>query len=123
VSLRRKTSAPSSRRKKAPSTSSSGATPSKGPVIESPDFFIDEYVSQYHLHFKLYFGVSFAAMLRRARELGCISAAQFEDYIKRDPDSREPEELTHGFIRKNPSRSHRNPVRLLLHEMPSQVQG
>jgi len=50
------------------------------------------------LYLKRYFGVSFAAMLRRARELGCISAAQFEDYIKRDPDSSEPEELTHGFI-------------------------
>jgi hypothetical protein len=35
--------------------------------------------------------VSFAAMLRNVRELGFVSAAQFEDYIKRDPDSREKE--------------------------------
>ena len=43
------------------------------------------------LYLKRYFGVSFAAMLRRVRELGSVSAAQFEDYIKRDPDSRERE--------------------------------
>ena len=30
-------------------------------------------------------------MLRKARELGYISAAQFEEFIKRDPDSRERE--------------------------------
>lgn len=30
-------------------------------------------------------------MLRKARELGYVSAAQFEDSIKRDPDSRERE--------------------------------
>jgi Zn-dependent peptidase ImmA (M78 family) len=41
------------------------------------------------LYLKRYFGVSFAAMLRNVRELGLVSAAQFEDYIKRDPDSRE----------------------------------
>jgi hypothetical protein len=43
------------------------------------------------LYLKRYFGVSFAAMLRRVRELGYVSAAQFEDYIKCDPDSRERE--------------------------------
>jgi hypothetical protein len=43
------------------------------------------------LYLKRYFGVSFAAMLRKARELGYVSAAQFEDFIKRDPDSRERE--------------------------------
>jgi Zn-dependent peptidase ImmA (M78 family) len=43
------------------------------------------------LYLKRYFGVSFAAMLRKVRELGYVSAAQFEDYIKRDPDSRERE--------------------------------
>jgi len=43
------------------------------------------------LYVKRYFGVSFAAMLRKLRELGFVSAAQFEDYIKRDPDSRERE--------------------------------
>ena len=41
------------------------------------------------LYLKRYFGVSFAAMLRKVRELGFVSAAQFEDYIKRDPDIRE----------------------------------
>jgi Zn-dependent peptidase ImmA (M78 family) len=101
----------------------------EGPVIENPDFFIDEYVSLYHprekfaqtfaasflmpaskvraiiekefggrrlnfdhvLYLKRYFGVSFAAMLHRVREMGFVTAAQFEDYIKRDPDSRERE--------------------------------
>jgi len=43
------------------------------------------------LYLKRYFGVSFAAMLRKVRELGFMSAAQFEDFIKRDPDSRERE--------------------------------
>jgi len=43
------------------------------------------------LYLKRYFGVSFAAMLRKARELEYVSTAQFEDYIKRDPDSRERE--------------------------------
>ena len=43
------------------------------------------------LYLKRYFGVSFAAMLRKVRELGFVSAAQFEDYFKRDPDSRERE--------------------------------
>ena len=43
------------------------------------------------LYLKRYFGVSFAAMLRKIRELGHVSAAQFEDYIRRDPDSRERE--------------------------------
>jgi Zn-dependent peptidase ImmA (M78 family) len=43
------------------------------------------------LYLKRYFGVSFAAMLRNVRELGFVSAVQFEDYIKRDPDSRERE--------------------------------
>src|SRR4030065_1273686 len=43
------------------------------------------------LYLKRYFGVSFAAMLRKVRELGFVTAAQFEDYIKRDPDSRERE--------------------------------
>jgi Zn-dependent peptidase ImmA (M78 family) len=43
------------------------------------------------LYLKRYFGVSFAAMLRKAREMGFVSAAQFEDYIKRDSDSRERE--------------------------------
>ena len=43
------------------------------------------------LYLKRYFGVSFAAMLRKVRELGFVSAAQFEDYIKRDPDTRERE--------------------------------
>src|SRR5512136_916436 len=41
------------------------------------------------LYLKRYFGVSFAAMLRKAREMGFVSAAQFEEFIKRDPDSRE----------------------------------
>jgi Zn-dependent peptidase ImmA (M78 family) len=41
------------------------------------------------LYLKRYFGVSFAAMLRNVREMGFVSAAQFEDYIKRDPDIRE----------------------------------
>jgi len=43
------------------------------------------------LYLKRYFGASFTAMLRKVRELGCVSVAQFEDYIKRDPDSRERE--------------------------------
>jgi Zn-dependent peptidase ImmA (M78 family) len=43
------------------------------------------------LYLKRYFGVSLAAMLRKAREMGFVSAAQFEDFIKRDPDSRERE--------------------------------
>ena len=43
------------------------------------------------LYLKRYFGVSFAAMLRKVREMGFVSAAQFEDFIKRDPDSRERE--------------------------------
>jgi Zn-dependent peptidase ImmA (M78 family)/transcriptional regulator with XRE-family HTH domain len=43
------------------------------------------------LYLKRYFGVSFAAVLHKVRELGYVSAAQFEDYIKRDPDSRERE--------------------------------
>jgi len=43
------------------------------------------------LYLRRYFGVSFAAMLRKVRELGNVSAAQFEDYIKRVPDSRERE--------------------------------
>jgi Zn-dependent peptidase ImmA (M78 family) len=43
------------------------------------------------LYLKRYFGVSFAAMLRKAREMGFLSAAQFEDYIKRDPETREKE--------------------------------
>jgi Zn-dependent peptidase ImmA (M78 family) len=43
------------------------------------------------LYLKRYFGVSFAAMLRKVREMGSVSAAQFEDYIKQDPDSRERE--------------------------------
>ena len=30
-------------------------------------------------------------MLRKVREMGFVSTAQFEDYIKRDPDSRERE--------------------------------
>jgi Zn-dependent peptidase ImmA (M78 family) len=101
----------------------------EGPVIENPDFFIDEYVSLYHprekfaqtfaacflmpaskvraivekefggrrltfdhvLYLKRYFGVSFAAMLRKVREIGFVTAAQFEEYVKRDPDSRERE--------------------------------
>ena len=43
------------------------------------------------LYLKRYFGVSFTAMLRRVREMGFVSGAQFEEYIKRDPDSRERE--------------------------------
>jgi Zn-dependent peptidase ImmA (M78 family) len=43
------------------------------------------------LYLKRYFGVSFAAMLRKVRELGFVSVAQFEEYIKRDADSRERE--------------------------------
>jgi Zn-dependent peptidase ImmA (M78 family) len=43
------------------------------------------------LYLKRYFGVSFAAMLRKVKELGFVPAALFEDYIKRDPDSRERE--------------------------------
>jgi len=43
------------------------------------------------LYLKRYFGVSFAAMLRKVREMGYVGAAQCEDYIKRDPDSRERE--------------------------------
>jgi Zn-dependent peptidase ImmA (M78 family) len=43
------------------------------------------------LYLKRYFGVSFAAMLRKVRELGFVSAAQFEEFIKRDPESRERE--------------------------------
>jgi len=43
------------------------------------------------LYLKRYFGVSFAAMLRKVREMGFVSAAQYEDCIKRDPDSRERE--------------------------------
>jgi Zn-dependent peptidase ImmA (M78 family) len=46
---------------------------------------------EYVLYLKRYFGVSFAAMLWKVREMGFVSAAQFEDYIKRDPDSRERE--------------------------------
>jgi Zn-dependent peptidase ImmA (M78 family)/transcriptional regulator with XRE-family HTH domain len=43
------------------------------------------------LYLKRYFGVSFAAMLRKVREMGFVTTAQFEDYIKRDPDTRERE--------------------------------
>jgi len=43
------------------------------------------------LYLKRYFGVSFAAMLRKVKELGYVSAAQFEDHFKRNPDSRERE--------------------------------
>ncbi len=43
------------------------------------------------LYLKRYFGVSFAAMLRKVREMGFVSAGQFEEYFKRDPDSRERE--------------------------------
>jgi Zn-dependent peptidase ImmA (M78 family) len=57
------------------------------------------------LYMKRYFGVSFAAMLRKVRELGFVSAAQFEDYIKRDPDSREREVFgARGRRRANASR-------------------
>ena len=43
------------------------------------------------LYLKRYFGVSFPAMLRKVREFGFLSAAQFEEFIKLDPDSRERE--------------------------------
>jgi len=50
------------------------------------------------LYLKRYFGVSFAAMLRKVRELGYVSAGQFEDYIKRDPDSREKEVFGRSIV-------------------------
>jgi Zn-dependent peptidase ImmA (M78 family) len=43
------------------------------------------------LYLKRYFGVSFAAMLRKVRGLGYISAAQHEDWLKLHPETREKE--------------------------------
>jgi len=43
------------------------------------------------LYVKRYFGVSFAAMLRRVRGLGYISAPQHEDWLKLHPETREKE--------------------------------
>jgi Zn-dependent peptidase ImmA (M78 family) len=43
------------------------------------------------LYLKRYFGVSFAAILRKVRELGYVSAAQHEDWIKAHPEIREKE--------------------------------
>ena len=45
--------------------------------------------SEQALYLKRYFGVSFAAMLRRLRELGYLSAAQHEDWLKLHPEIRE----------------------------------
>jgi len=47
--------------------------------------------SEQALYLKRYFGVSFAAMLRRLRELGYLSAAQHEDWLKLHPEIREKE--------------------------------
>jgi Zn-dependent peptidase ImmA (M78 family) len=105
----RKTSATSSRRKKAPSTSSSFSLyhprekfaqtfaasflmpASKVRAIIEKEFGGRRPTFEHVLYLKRYFGVSFAAMLRKVREMGYVAAAQFEDYIKRDPDSRERE--------------------------------
>ena len=57
------------------------------------------------LYMKRYFGVSFAAMLPKMRELGFLSAAQFEEFIKRDPESREAEVF--GGRRQGKARSAR----------------
>ena len=43
------------------------------------------------LYLKRYFGVSSAAMLRRVRGLGYISAAKHEDWLKLHPETREKE--------------------------------
>jgi len=43
------------------------------------------------LYLKRYFGVSSAAMLRKVRGLGYISAAQHEDWLKLHPETREKE--------------------------------
>ena len=43
------------------------------------------------LYLKRYFGVSFAAMLRRLRGLGCVTAAQHEDWLRLHPELRERE--------------------------------
>jgi Zn-dependent peptidase ImmA (M78 family)/transcriptional regulator with XRE-family HTH domain len=64
---------------------------SKVRAIIEKEFGVRRLTFEHGLYLKRYFGVSFAAMLRRLRELGYISAAQVEDFIKRDPDSRERE--------------------------------
>ena len=43
------------------------------------------------LYLKRYFGVSSAAMLRKVRGLGYISALQHEDWLKLRPETREKE--------------------------------
>ena len=43
------------------------------------------------LHVKRYFGVSVQAILRTLRDLGLLSAAQFEDFLALDPVARERE--------------------------------
>jgi len=43
------------------------------------------------LYLKRYFGVSSAAMLRKVRGLGYLSAAQHEDWLKLHPENREKE--------------------------------
>ena len=43
------------------------------------------------LYLKRYFGVSSTAMLRKVRELGYLSAAQHEDWLKLHPETREKE--------------------------------
>ena len=43
------------------------------------------------LYLKRYFGVSSAAMLRKVREMGYLSAAQHEDSLKLHPETREKE--------------------------------
>jgi len=65
---------------------------------------------EYVLYLKRYLEVSFAAMLRRARELGYVSGPQFEDYMRRDLDTREPEVFggaTAGGMRRAASRKKR----------------
>ena len=46
---------------------------------------------EHMLYLKRYLEVSCAAMLRRVRELRYVSGAQFEDYVRRNPDTRELE--------------------------------
>jgi len=47
--------------------------------------------SEQALYLKRYFGVSFAAMLRRLRELGYLSTAEHKDWLKLHPEIREKE--------------------------------
>lgn len=112
----------------------------EGPVIDSPDVFIDEYVSLYHprepfaqafaarflmppgkiremiekdfraqrvtydqvLYLKRYFGVSALAMLRTLRAMGFVSKAQYDEFSRIDPGSREKELFGKGSEEEAP---------------------